>query len=169
MMERRVDSPPTIPRFPGIPGARVATKHVTPHDGGADVRQRILDNPRAFVDLSALKPLHRAPDGEWKHPLVQADTANPEGVVDALAGTGNEAVERHRDLEAQPGQVTPRSETAVAARLCVSDSVSSSPAGRSRGRSGRRSPPTSARRGQPAPPPPSRRAARGPPARRAAS
>src|SRR5439155_17120070 len=109
MMERRVDSPPAIPRLLGIPGTRVAAEHVAPHHGGPDVSERILDNARAFVDLAALKALHRAPDGEWKHPLVQRHTANPEGVVDALARTGNEAVERHRDLEAQPGHAISRS------------------------------------------------------------
>ena len=58
---------------------------------------------RALVDLAALQPCVRAPGCQREHPLVQAHAADPERVLDALVGTGDEAVERHRDLEAQPG------------------------------------------------------------------
>ncbi len=44
-------------------------------------------------DLTAVQPVHRAPDGERKHPLVQAHAADPERVRHALIGAGRESVE----------------------------------------------------------------------------
>ncbi|MGH8654843.1 MAG: hypothetical protein ACREYE_22970 [Gammaproteobacteria bacterium] len=73
----------------------MTTEHVAPHHRGADVGERLLDNPIAFVDLSALKAVRRAPDREWERPLVQAHAADPEWVLYALAGPGNKTVERH--------------------------------------------------------------------------
>ena len=84
----------------------MAAEHVAPHHRGADVGERLLDDRRAFVDLSAFKAVHRAPGRERNDPLVQAHAADPERVLHALAGTGNKAVERHRDLEAQLGHVS---------------------------------------------------------------
>src|SRR5262245_6213219 len=105
VMERRVGSPPTGPRSLGIPGTRVAAEHIAPHHGGADVCKGLLDNRRARVDLSALKAMHRAPDREWERPLVKAHATDPERIFDTLIGTSHEAVERHRDPEAQLGQL----------------------------------------------------------------
>ncbi len=72
VMERRVGPPPAVPRLLGVPRAGVAAEHVAPHHGGADVGERLLDDPRAFVDLSAFEAVHRSPLRERKHPLVQA-------------------------------------------------------------------------------------------------
>ena len=79
----------------------MAAEHVPSHHRGADVRKRLLDQCAARVDLAAFEAVHRPPDGERKDPLVQAHTANSKGIVHALAGTGGETIERHRDPEAQ--------------------------------------------------------------------
>src|SRR5438132_3634746 len=101
VMERRVDSPPTVPWLLGPPGARMTSEHVAPHHRGSDVRERLLDHLGARVHRSSFEPMHGAPGGERKGPFVQTHSADPERIVDALAGTGDEAVERHRDPEAQ--------------------------------------------------------------------
>ena len=81
----------------------MAAEHVASHHRGSDVGERLLDDPRALVDLSAFEAMHRTKDRERNHPLVQTLAADPERVVDSLAGAGDEAVERHRDPETQLG------------------------------------------------------------------
>ena len=78
---------------------------------GVDVGQRFLDDRGAFVDLAAFEAVLRARDRECKGPLVQPHAADPERVFHALAGTGNEPVERSRDPEPQLGHVLPPMET----------------------------------------------------------
>src|SRR5205823_8086704 len=61
--------------------------------------QRSISNP-ACPPACACAASSRA----WasrSDPLVQAHPANSKGIVHALAGTGDEAIERHRDPEAQ--------------------------------------------------------------------
>ena len=103
VVERRISAPPAGPRLLRIPGTGVAAEHVAPHDGGTDVGERFLDDRGAFVGLSAVHADHRAKRSELEGPLVETPAADSERVAHALAGTGDEAVERHRDLEAQPG------------------------------------------------------------------
>ena len=103
VMERRIVPPPAVPRLAGLPRTGVAAKHVPPHQRGPDVGDRLFDHPVARVDLSAFLAHRLPPCREWKDPLVQPHAADPERVVHALAGTGDEAVEGHRDLEAQSG------------------------------------------------------------------
>ena len=63
--------------------------------------------------------LHRSPHREWERPLMQAHAADPEGMVHALAGTGHEAVERHRNPESAAGTrpVSPGNQVPVASLL----------------------------------------------------
>ena len=106
MVVRRVWSPPSIPRRHGVPRAGMPAEHVPPHDRGAEVGDRLLDHLRALVDLPALAAVHLPEDRERKHPFMHPHAADAERIVDALIRSGDEAVERHRDLEAQPGHAT---------------------------------------------------------------
>jgi hypothetical protein len=103
MMIWRICPPPTVPRLFWIPRAGVTTEHVASHDGRADVRKRFLDDASAFVDLATLHSVLVAEDRESERPLVQAHAPDTERVINALAGTSDEAVERHRDRETQLG------------------------------------------------------------------
>ena len=107
MMVRRIVAPPTVPWFPGFPRARVAAEHVAPHHGRPDVGKRFLDDHGALVNLAAFESVFLAPHPERKRPFVQSHASNPERIVDALTGAGDEPIERHRDLEAQLGHVLP--------------------------------------------------------------
>src|SRR6266404_318161 len=119
VMVWRIDSPPTLPRFFGVPGARMAAEHVASHHGGSNVGQRLLYDDGTFVDLATFEALHLPPRFERKHPLVQPHATDPERVVHALAGTGDKPVKRHRDSEAQlwRGHVLAPSEIWLRARL----------------------------------------------------
>ncbi len=105
VVERRVRPHQPFHGLSAIPWSGVAAEHVAAHHRRADVGDRFLDDRGALVDLAAGEPVRRAPGGEREHPLVQAHAADPERVVDALLGSGDEAVERHRDPEAQLGHV----------------------------------------------------------------
>ena len=74
-------------------------EHVAAHDGGADVRHGLFDDARAVVRDSAVQPLGRPPDGERKHPLVQAHSADAKRILHALIGAGNKAIERYRNFQ----------------------------------------------------------------------
>jgi hypothetical protein len=44
-----------------------------------------------------------APGGEFEHPLVQLLATFAQRVLLALVGAGDEAIERYRNLELEPG------------------------------------------------------------------
>src|SRR5688572_24069608 len=102
VMERRVVTPPAVPWVVPIPRTGVPAEHVPSHDRGADPRLLLLDDLRAFVDLTARKSMRPTPCGDRDDPLVETIAADPERVLHALVESGNEAVEGHRDPEAQP-------------------------------------------------------------------
>ena len=81
----------------------MAAEHVATHYRRSNISERLRYNSRAFVNLAVLKAMHRAPDLKRKYPLVQTHAADPERVFHTLLGTSDKAVERHRDLEANPG------------------------------------------------------------------
>jgi len=93
VVEWRVGSPPTVPRLVGVPRSGVAAEHVAAHHGGPDVGERFFHNRGAFVHFAAFEADHRAPDREWKCPLVQAHAAGSERIVHALVRTGDETIE----------------------------------------------------------------------------
>src|SRR5438034_2934641 len=80
---------------------RAAAEHVASHDRGAEVRERFLDDAIAFVDLAPGPAFHLVPEPQREDPLVQAHSADADGIVDPLIRAGDETVERHRDPEAQ--------------------------------------------------------------------
>src|SRR4029077_18271612 len=82
------------------PGA--AAEHPAAHDRCAGVPQRLLDDRGAGVYLSPLHAVGLAPGLQLDHPLVQILAAFSQRVLLALVGAGGEAVERDRDLEAEP-------------------------------------------------------------------
>ena len=53
------------------------------------------------VDLAARLTMHRAPSGEWEHPLMQPHSPDTKRVLDTLMRPGNEAIERDRNTEAK--------------------------------------------------------------------
>src|SRR5450631_3425046 len=101
VMERRIGSPPAVPWILGVPRARVPAKHVAPHDRSADAGERLLDDRAAFVDLATLQAMERTELRELEGPLMQASATDSERVLHALAGTGDKAIERHRDSKTQ--------------------------------------------------------------------
>src|SRR5688572_515236 len=93
MVERRILAPPARPRPRGVPWPGMAAEHVPAHDGGADVLERFLHDGTARVDVSAFAAVLRAPLRQRNCPLVQLLAADPERLLHALVGAGDEAVE----------------------------------------------------------------------------
>jgi hypothetical protein len=94
----RVVSPPALPGVVA-PGARPAAEHVPAHDDRADVAEDPLGDRRARVDLPAFLSMALAERLERHHPLVKLLPSDPEPVLLALVGTGDVAVERHRNAQ----------------------------------------------------------------------
>ena len=70
------------------------------------------------LDLAALQAVRPAPRRQAEDPVVQLHAAHAERVLLALPRPGDEAVERHRDLAAQPRHVS-RSGPWRARRACA--------------------------------------------------
>src|ERR687893_580107 len=87
-------SPPALPRFRFVPGARTAAEHVTSHNGRADVGELLLHHRRALIYLPAFHAMGPPPGLQRKYPLVQLLTANAKRLLQALVRTGDEAIQR---------------------------------------------------------------------------
>jgi len=107
MMERRILAPPSVPGLVRGPGARVASEHISSHNRRADVGEELVDDGAALVRLPALLAVCLTPGGGGENPLMQAHSADTEGVLHALIRSGDEAVERYRNLEPQLGHGAP--------------------------------------------------------------
>jgi hypothetical protein len=75
------------------------SEHVATHHGRADALEPSLHDRRAGIDLAALLAMHLAKGPQRKQPLVELHPADSEGVLLALLGTGNEAVQRHHHFQ----------------------------------------------------------------------
>src|SRR3954452_20760959 len=98
LMEGRVLAPPALP---GVlaPGAALGRSELaTPHDLGADVVVRLLDDRGADVVLAALPAVGLAPRLELDDPFVELLAALTERVLLALVGSGDVAVRRNADV-----------------------------------------------------------------------
>src|ERR1700674_5856142 len=95
-MKRRIVSPPALPLVVG-PGALKRAKFPPPHDFDADAlapcgRESVINPGGAGLAL------HRLEGARREEPFMQAVTRVAEGRIGALAGTGAEAIERHREV-----------------------------------------------------------------------
>ena len=98
VMEGRVLPPPAPPRLLGVPSAGMTPEHVAPHDRRADVRGLGLDHPRTLVVLAAGLAMCGPPDAKGHDPLMEPLATDAERLLQALAGSGSIAVERHREI-----------------------------------------------------------------------
>src|SRR2546428_1276564 len=92
----RLVPPPSLPGL--VPGPLTAAKHLAAHDVGADILDDVVENLGVDGARAAGFPVLLPPAGGFEHPLVQAHPAFADRVLEALVGTGNEAIERDRDL-----------------------------------------------------------------------
>src|SRR5438034_6742463 len=99
MVEGRIVSPPALPRL--VPGSRAAAEHVPAHDGRAGAAEDVLGERRARVDLAAFLAVALAERLERDQPVVELLTADPERMLWRLVRAGDEAVDRHRDVQLQ--------------------------------------------------------------------
>src|ERR1700674_1119179 len=89
-------APPALPVK--VPRTAAPAKHRAAHDVGANVLENLTGHLRVDRVLAAGQALLLAPAGGREHPLVQAQPALPDRVLEALVGPGDKAVERNRDL-----------------------------------------------------------------------
>src|SRR5207248_2641941 len=99
MVEGRIVSPPALPRL--VPRSRTAAEHVPAHDGRAGAAEDVLGERGARVDLAAFLAVALAERLEWNQPIVELLTADPERMLRRLVRAGDEAVDRHRDVQLQ--------------------------------------------------------------------
>src|SRR6185437_4459002 len=99
VMERRIVSPPALPRL--VPRSRAAAEHVPAHDGRTGVAEDVLGERGARVDLAAFLAVALAERLERDQPVVELLAADPERLLWRLVRTGDEAVDRHRDVQLQ--------------------------------------------------------------------
>src|SRR5438034_4383441 len=99
MVEGRIVSPPALPRL--VPRSRAAAEHVPAHDGRAGAAEDVLGERRARVDLAAFLAVALAERLERDQPVVELLTADPERMLWRLVRAGDEAVDRHRDVQLQ--------------------------------------------------------------------
>src|SRR4051794_35211693 len=99
MVVGRIGSPPALPRL--VPRSRAAAEHVPAHDGRAGAAEDVLGKRRAGVDLAAFLAVHLSERLERDQPAVELLTADPERMLRRLVGPGDEAVDRHRDVQLQ--------------------------------------------------------------------
>src|SRR5205823_2919109 len=92
----RVLAPPAPPRL--VPRPVATAEHLAAHDVGAGASADLVDDLRVGVALTALFAVLTAPAVGHEDPLVQAHPALADGVLEALVGPGDEAVEGHRDV-----------------------------------------------------------------------
>src|SRR5207245_7412532 len=99
MVEGRIVSPPALPRL--VPRSRAAAEHVPAHDGRAGAAEDVLGERCARVDLAAFLAVTLAERLERDQPIVELLTADPERMLWRLVRAGDEAVDRHRDVQLQ--------------------------------------------------------------------
>src|SRR5881394_3842882 len=99
MVVGRIVSPPALPRL--VPRSRAAAEHVPAHDGRAGPAEDVLGERRARVDLAAFLAVALAECLERDQPTVELLTAGTERTLLRLARAGDEAVDRHRDVQLQ--------------------------------------------------------------------
>src|SRR3954452_13779340 len=99
MVERRIVSPPALPRL--VPRPRTAAEHVPAHDGRAGAAEDVLRERRARIELAAFLAVALAERLERDQPAVELLTADAERMLRRLVGPGDEAVDRHRDVQLQ--------------------------------------------------------------------
>src|SRR6185437_9721430 len=97
VMERRIVSPPALPRL--VPRSRAAAEHVPAHDRRAGAAEDVLGERGARVDLAAFLAVAPAERLERVQPGVKILTADPERMLSRLVRAGDEAVDRHRDVQ----------------------------------------------------------------------
>src|SRR3989441_812731 len=128
-MKRRIVTPPALPLVVG-PGALKRAKFPPPHDFDADAlapcgRESVINAGGAGLAL------HRLEGARREEPFMQAVTRVAEGRIGALAGTGAEAIERHREvvhpnaLHALPPFIRTQVWYAVVSRISTSLGASS--------------------------------------------
>src|SRR5262249_41065762 len=105
MMEGRIVSPPASPRL--VPRSRAAAEHVPAHDGRAGAAEDVLGERRARIDLPAFLAVALAERLERDQPVVELLTADPERMLWRLVRAGDEAVDRHRDVQLQLAHRSP--------------------------------------------------------------
>src|SRR3954465_5897325 len=93
VMERRVRTPPAIPWSGCVPRTWMPTEHVASHDGGADIRHRLLDDRSAFVHPPAGQAVLFAPGRKRKPPFVQPHAALSQRILHTLIRSRDESVE----------------------------------------------------------------------------
>src|SRR5213075_2615259 len=122
MVEGRILSPPALPRL--VPRSRAAAEHVPTHDGRTGAAEDVLGERRARVDVAAFLAVAFAERLERDQPVVELLTADPERMLWRLVRAGDEAVDRHRDVQLQlahrPSLLFPHAR-AGERRLVVSD------------------------------------------------
>src|SRR5207247_2585287 len=94
-----------LPRL--VPRSRAAAEHVPAHDGRASAAEDVLGERRARVDLAALLAVALAERLELDQPVVELLTADPERMLWRLVRAGDEAVDRHRDVQLQLAHRSP--------------------------------------------------------------
>jgi hypothetical protein len=98
---RRVLAPPSPPGL--VPRPVAAAEHPAAHDDRADAPLHLVRDLGVHIALAAGQAVLLAPGTGGDGPLVQAHPALAERVVKALVGSGDEAVERHRQLTGNRG------------------------------------------------------------------
>jgi hypothetical protein len=99
MVEGGILSPPAFPRL--VPRSGAAAEHVPPHDGPAGAAEDVLGERRARVDLAAFRSVALTERLETDKPGVQLLTADPKRMFWRLLRAGDEAVDRHGDVQLQ--------------------------------------------------------------------
>src|SRR5205085_12476118 len=118
---RRGLAPPARPLRAAPGTAADRAEHVAAHHPGANVRACFLDYPCALVDLAALVAVGLAPRDQRNHPVVEPLAPLAERVLLALVRTGDETVQRDRDVASELAHASPRWPTAAAIALNAND------------------------------------------------
>ena len=99
MVEGWIVSPPAFPRL--VPRSWAAAEHVPAHDRRASAAEDFLGERRARVDLAAFLAVASTERLERVEPAVEFLAADPERMLRRLVRAGDEAVDRHRDVQLQ--------------------------------------------------------------------
>src|SRR4051812_24504260 len=101
MVKRRILAPPAPPGL--VPGPGAAAEHVAAHDRRTCAGQDVLAEPRARVHLAAFLAVALAERLQRDQPAVELLASDAEWILRRLARTGDEPVDRHRDVQLQLG------------------------------------------------------------------
>src|ERR671922_1958809 len=97
--EGRLVAPPAVRFRIVVPGALAAAEHPPAHDKGARPLLGRADDLVVRVRVAAFESVLASPALEPDDPLMQLLTALAERLVQGRVRPGDEAVERHRDVE----------------------------------------------------------------------